>query len=95
MVLGGLFVGRVRGITANVLTLRWTNSILARDQLNPYLRSTQGLCRCFDLDATPQEAMIFHSAGQAFGGWRVLAFRFAGRVRPPRPGGARNLQRFG
>ena len=48
MVLGGLFVGRVRGITANVLTLRLTNSILARDQLNPYLRSTQGLCRCFD-----------------------------------------------
>jgi hypothetical protein len=31
-----------------------------------------GLCQVLDLDATPQEGMIFHSAGQASGGWRVL-----------------------
>jgi hypothetical protein len=30
------------GITANVLTLRLANSILARDQLNPYLQGAQG-----------------------------------------------------
>jgi hypothetical protein len=30
------------GITTNVLTLRLTNSILARDQLNPYLQGAQG-----------------------------------------------------
>ena len=30
------------GITANVLTLRLANSILARDQLNPYLQGAKG-----------------------------------------------------
>jgi hypothetical protein len=47
-------------ITANVLTLRLANSILARVQLNPYLQGAQG------------KEVIFHSAGQASGGWRVL-----------------------
>jgi hypothetical protein len=31
-----------------------------------------GVMQMFDLDATPQEGMIFYCAGQASGGWRVL-----------------------
>jgi hypothetical protein len=31
-----------------------------------------GVMQMLDLDATPQEGMIFHCAGQASGGWRVL-----------------------
>jgi len=31
-----------------------------------------GVMQMLDLDATPQEGMIFHCAGQASGGWRVF-----------------------
>src|SRR5260370_28135622 len=73
-----------RGVTANLLTLLLPRSILARDQLNPYLQGAQGktwnngnrvpitmsgftkeqymgVMQMLDLDATPQEGMIFHS----------------------------------
>ena len=42
-----------------------------------------GVMQMLDLDATPQEGMIFHCAGQASGGWRVFdIWDFAVRVRP-------------
>ncbi len=73
----------------------FATSVLARDQLNPYLQSGQGkevelwqsgadhnvrlhkgtvhrVMKMLDLDATPQEGMIFHFAGQAYRGWRVF-----------------------
>jgi hypothetical protein len=31
-----------------------------------------GVMQMLDLDAMPQEGGIFHCAGQASGGWRVL-----------------------
>jgi hypothetical protein len=45
------------GITANVLTLRLANSILSRDQLNPYLQGAQGIQKRFEEPESKQSKM--------------------------------------
>jgi len=51
---------------------RWNKGNSGADHNVRLHKGTVHRGRCFDLDATPQEGMIFHSAGQASVGWRVL-----------------------
>jgi hypothetical protein len=78
-------------LPVNAWTLLLSRSILARGQLHPYLHGAHAggwnngksgadhNVRLLNVDASPQEGMIFQFAGQASGGWWVFEDL---RVRP-------------
>jgi hypothetical protein len=73
-------------LPANAWTLLLPRSILARGQLNPYLQGAQARgsnngksgadnnVRLLNVDASPEEGMIFHCAGRPGFRW-VVEFR--------------------
>ena len=65
--------------TSSILTYkvhrakRWNNGNRVPITMSDFTKEQYTeVTQMLDFDATPQEGMIFHSAGQASGGWRVL-----------------------
>jgi hypothetical protein len=65
--------------TSSILTYkvrrakRWNNGNRVPITMSGFTKEQYtGVMQMLDLDATPQEGMIFHCAGQASGGWRVF-----------------------
>ena len=52
---------------------RWNNANRVPITMSGFTKEQYiGVMQMLDLDATPQEGMIFRCAGQASGGWRVF-----------------------